>query len=64
MWAHLFVVILLNDRPSDDDIHSISSDNMIEFFEDMLDTLDSAERCGKEDIRMLQIRLIFISFKV
>lgn len=53
MRTHFFVVILLYDRPSNYDIDPISGDNMIELYEDMLNTLDSAERCGKKDIWML-----------
>ena len=64
MRTHFLVVILLYDRSSNYHINSISIDYMVEFFKNMLDTLDSAKGSRKEDVRMLQIHLIFISFEV
>ena len=64
MWAHFLVVILLYDRSSNYHIDSIGGNNLVEFFEDMLNTLDSPEGSRKENIRMLQIRFILISFEV
>lgn len=64
MWAHFLVVILLYDWSSNYHIDSISGDYLVEFFENMLHTFDSTEGGWKEDVRMLYVRLSFISFEV